>query len=144
MGKTIADIRRKYRSINLLNLIDTVIRENEHVLIGLVRSQLSVGESAVGQLPQYKSLYYAKKKQLFGSRAPFGITDLILTGSFTNKFYVQLSRTTIKIKSSDFKSVMLGRRYGPEIYKLNRQNLKYYVEQVLEPGMNRKLKAAKL
>ena len=62
MGKTIADIRRKYRSINLLNLIDTVIRENEHVLIGLVRSQLSVGESAVGQLPQYKSLYYAKKK----------------------------------------------------------------------------------
>ena len=39
---------------------------------------------------------------------------------------------------------MLGRRYGPEIYKLNRQNLKYYVEQVLEPGMNRKLKAAKL
>lgn len=137
---TISQLRKSARKIDLIDLIDLCILETKDDLFNLVRSQLASGKSSEDYLPVYSSDAYAKKKKVMGSIAPYGITDLKLTGNFVNKFYLRLLKNSVIIRSRDKKNSKILKKYGPEIFALSDDNLTVYIDTILRPLMIKKLK----
>ncbi|MCK5017845.1 MAG: hypothetical protein KAS32_12350 [Candidatus Peribacteraceae bacterium] len=137
---TLNDLRIHFNSINILQLLDECILETEEILIGLVRSQIEGGFAGNNQLPPYKSDRYSVLKQKKGSKAPFGITDLKFHGNFLDKLKVKIFSKNLLIRSTDVKKSIILSKYGPEIYILNDENLSYYVNEVLQPLLLKKVK----
>lgn len=133
-------LRLSASKINILDLLDECIIETKEELFLLVRSQIESGQTSEDYLPVYSSDRYAVKKQQMGSKAPFGITDLKLTGNFLNKFVLRFSKYSFVVRSSDKKNKILLQRYGEEIFMLNEENMDKYVNEILQPLMVTKLK----
>lgn len=136
----LAELRKSARSIDLIAILDECILESKQSLFDLVRSQLAKGQSSVDYLPLYKNQKYALMKQQRGSIAPYGITDLKLTGKFQDRFTLRFSKYSFIIRSTDKKNSILLAKYGPEIFALNDDNLSYYVNEIIHPLMSKKIK----
>lgn len=130
----IGRLRKKFRQVDLSSLLDECLVETEDILLSLVKSQLEKGETSIGLLsPPLKNDYYAKRKQIDGSKAPFGIPDLKKSGAFQNKFKIKKGKDSLIIRSTDKKAPELLKKYGPEIYELSPDNFEYYTNEILEP-----------
>lgn len=137
---TISQLRKTARKIDLIELIDACILETKEHLFNLVRAQLASGQSSEDYLPVYKSDEYSKRKQKLGSKAPYGITDLKLTGNFVDKFYLRVSKNSVIIRSRDKKNSKILEKYGPEIFALNEGNLSKYISEHLQPLLVKKIR----
>ena len=69
-------------------------------------------------MEQYAFDAYAEFKQAIGSKAPFGIADLILEGDFVGGFVLKVSGLEIRITSEDEKTGDLAAKYGQDIFGL--------------------------
>lgn len=118
-------------------LLNQVIRETEENLLNLVKSQLEVGTRGDGStLPDYLLISYADfKKNIVGSIAPFLTPDLKVEGDFYDGFYAQPDLFGITIGSTDWKEAKLEGKYGQEIFRLTKENLRFYSIEIVLPRL---------
>lgn len=93
--------------------------ENSAEIIDMNVSQLEEGIGSDGaQVGEYASDEYSKLKQSMGSKAPLGIVDTKLTGSFHEGFYTEtyigsnLGSSGLFINSRDNKTESLEGKYS--------------------------------
>lgn len=85
-----------------------------------------INEFKRGELPNkdiigvYRNPFYAKRKFSMNPLAG-GTVDLILTGSFTNKLFLEKTERGFLFNSTDNKTELLQQKYGTEIMGLNQQ-----------------------
>lgn len=134
----LSKLRRAASQLDVYKLLDECIIETRGQLVALVRSQLDEGQSAIGDLPEYKNRWYRNRKLRMNPSAS-GKTDLKLTGSFQDRFFVKMSKYSVIVRSSDKKNSKLLSTYGPEIFDLNDNNLDAYIK-ILVPLMQKKIR----
>lgn len=87
--------------------------------------QMTAGLNAEGgQLGLYRSEPYARFKKAIGSRSPFGVVDLKLSGDFHSGVFAQRRGDTITIFSRDSKTGDLVAKYGENTFGLTEQSRK--------------------
>lgn len=128
-------LRKVAKARGLDELFVEAIRETSDQLLDLLRAQMQSGQDQFGQMPKYASKVYASKKQAMGSKAPFGVVDLKLTGSFQDKLFLTITKTGLRIRSKDKKSNLLRIKYGNEIFVLNNENFGFYIDEILYPKL---------
>lgn len=136
----IGEFRKKFRQVDLSDVLNRCLVETSDILLDLVKSQLEVGKTSIGFItPQLKNESYARQKQSEGSRAPFGIPDLKKTGAFYRYMKVYFGKDAVRIRSTNKKAPDILRKYGKEIYELNQDNFEYYINEIIEPLMIKKI-----
>jgi len=99
---------------NLNKVAKNAINENLSVMADMNREQLELGINAEdGDVGFYRSLSYARLKKSIGSRSPFGIADLKLTGDFHSGIFARRRGDDLIFGSTDGKTADLVSRYGP-------------------------------
>ena len=107
--------------------IDTLkvdaIQDNEAAIVDLNRGQMEVGLTIKGDAisPEYRLFSYASEKKKMGSRSPFGIPDLKLTGDFHEGMFLEVDDRQYFIGSSDEKAGALAAKYK-DIFGLTEEN----------------------
>lgn len=132
-------LRTIANSKGLDTLLVEVMIETEEELLDLLRAQLEHGEAGDGQLPKYANDAYAKRKQTMGSKAPYGIVDLKLTGSFQDKLAIIMTKKGARIRSTDKKSNELRKQYSKEIFELNGKSSSIYLNEIIYPALIKKV-----
>jgi hypothetical protein len=99
--------------------IATVVKGNSERIVSLNRTQMENGLTSkdVGIYPGYRNKYYAFMKKNMGSKAPMGVPDLKLTGSFHKGMKLNITGAEYEISSTDKKSPLLEEKY-PDIFGL--------------------------
>lgn len=104
-----------------------------------------INEFKRGELPNkdiigvYKNPFYAKKKFSMNPLAG-GTVDLILTGSFTNKLFLETTNKGFIFDSSDNKTALLQQKYGTEIMGLNQDWFNDRQKQVYKDILMKEIK----
>lgn len=119
----------KFLKSNIIQFLETGIKNTEKQLIELQQDQMAVGENAEGnEIGTLRNLEYAKRKKQKGGIAKFGQVDLKNTGDFYDAIYLKISKKYIEISSSDWKTDSLEKKYGEIIFGLN----EYYKQKYSE------------
>jgi len=114
----------KKATSNIDRIFIRAMLDNETEIIDANVAQLEVGKDSLGQfLDHYAYDSYAQFKQSIGSKAPFGIPDLILEGDFTSGFILRQSDNVFVIESTDEKMDHLRDKYGDDIFGLSDESL---------------------
>ena len=109
------------------------IIENREEILDLNVAQLEIGENALGNLlDTYTTREYSEFKQALGSKAPFGVADLILEGGFTEGFTLIQEGNEFRFTSTDFKTDMLVRDWGEDIFGLQEKSITIISPSILE------------
>ncbi len=107
--------------------------ENQEEILDLNVAQLEVGENALGNLlDTYTTNEYSEFKQALGSKAPFGVADLILEGGFTEGFTLVREGNEFRFTSTDFKTDMLTEDWGEDIFGLQEKSITIISPAILE------------
>ena len=102
---------------NLDIIFQRAIVENQEEILDLNVAQLKTGRDSMGEfLMEYASPVYAAFKIAWGSKAPFGIPDLVLEGDFTEGFVLLPDGNAFNISSTDEKAGHLEAKYGSDIF----------------------------
>lgn len=97
---------------NLDKVGNKAIDENLAVMADMNREQLTFGINAEGgEVGAYRSESYARLKKSIGSRAPFGIPDLKLTGDFHSGIFAKRKGSELTFGGTDSKTSMLTEKY---------------------------------
>lgn len=122
---TLIELHKRIRSIKIKKLMDSVILEHESEIIDANTDQLSKGFYSDGdRMPDYANENYAQFKQSIGSKAPYGITDLKLTGDFHSGFFMKPDSDGFQIWSSVSKTDELVGKYGADIFGISPESKK--------------------
>jgi cytoplasmic iron level regulating protein YaaA (DUF328/UPF0246 family) len=115
-------ILEKLKQVTKENLRDQVqkIVENDQEIIDLKQDRFEQGLKPDNNIiGTYRNPAYQQMKQRMNPRAG-GDVDLILTGSFTNKLFVQgLGNSRFLFDSTDDKTPILTEKYGDDIFGFN-------------------------
>jgi len=118
---------------NADELFRRAIIENQEEILDLNVAQLEVGENALGNLlDTYTTDEYAEFKQALGSKAPFGVADLILEGGFTEGFTLLQQGNEFEFTSTDPKTSMLVKDWGESIFGLQDKHITIISPAILE------------
>lgn len=102
------------------SIFQLAVLDNQAEILDANTAQLEVGKDSFGVLLwEYASDEYAQFKQSIGSKAPFGIADLKLTGDFYSGFILKKQGKEFTITSTDSKTNDLVAKYGSEIFGLS-------------------------
>jgi len=121
---TIADMYRRFKSINLRQQVPILIEQDADTVTDLNKEQLyerSVDKNGA-PLRLYGSVGYSLDKNRINPRPGFGRPDLYLTGAFYRGFNIRVTRNALTITSSDSKTSMLTKKYGQDIFGLDQQS----------------------
>ncbi len=118
------------------------VRENEAVVIDAnAEEQLfERGENRLGvSIADYQpySPVTVEEKRLRGQ--PYNRVTLRDTGDFESSFYIRYMDDGFEITASDWKTDDLVRKYGREIFGLNRENLDDLARSYILPFLREKL-----
>lgn len=118
------------------------VRENEAVVIDMnAEEQLfERGENRLGvSIADYRpySPVTIEEKRMRGQ--PYNRVTLRDTGDFESSFYIRYSGDSFEITASDGKTDDLVRKYGKEIFGLNRDNLDELIRTYMLPFLREKL-----
>ena len=118
------------------------MRENEAVVIDMnAEEQLfERGENRLGvSIADYRpySPVTIEEKRMRGQ--PYNRVTLRDTGDFESSFYIRYSGDSFEITASDGKTDDLVRKYGKEIFGLNRDNLDELIRTYMLPFLREKL-----
>jgi len=92
--------------------MELVVKANEKPLVQINREQMQSGINAEGQtIGAYRSASYAKFKKAMGSKSPYRVPDLLLTGSFQDKMTLETDDRDYFITSTDSKTGDLMEKY---------------------------------
>lgn len=122
MEQVIAKWRKAIRNTD--RIFKGAVLENENFILDANTAQLENGKDSFDKLLwEYASDEYARFKQSIGSKAPFGIADLKLTGDFYSGFTLVVEGNEFRITSTDSKTSDLVSRYGEEIFGLTEKSI---------------------
>lgn len=114
------------QGIDFVKLFKEALEKNEETVFELNKQQLDRGQDASGgSLGRYASFKYKNR---------FQPVDLLLTGEFRRKFTLQEGTKTAEVFSQDEKNDKLTKRYGKDIFGINKQyrgNLAEKIKPVL-------------
>lgn len=118
------------------------VRENEAVVIDMnAEEQLfERGENRLGvSIADYRpySPVTVEEKRIRGQ--PYNRVTLRDTGDFESSFYIRYTGDSFEIAASDWKTDDLVRKYGKEIFGLNRDNLDELIRSYILPFLREKL-----
>lgn len=118
------------------------VRENEAVVIDMnAEEQLfERGENRLGvSIADYRpySPVTVEEKRIHGQ--PYNRVTLRDTGDFESSFYIRYTGDSFEIAASDWKTDDLVRKYGKEIFGLNRDNLDELIRSYILPFLREKL-----
>lgn len=130
-------LANRINSIDIGNILWTVVAETRPYIIELVRDQIEHGKTSEDYLNLYKTERYARIKASMGSKAPYGISDLKFTGKFLSKLYARMNKGSFTVRSRDEKNARFLRMYGPELYVLDDEHLELYVKYITPLIQNR-------
>lgn len=109
------------------------VLDNRNLVIDSNIAQLEGGFDSLGNfLKDYASDTYAEFKQVIGSKAPFGIADLKLTGDFYAGFVLKYIGSEFIITSTDWKTEELAAKYGVDIFGLANESIEQVRPFLLE------------
>ncbi len=107
--------------IDLNKLAGEAVEKSGQDILQLNRDQMQRGLSPENDtFKSYAWYSYAKMKADRGSRAPFGIPDLLLTGAFQSGMQLVFTGKEYFIFSTDKKNNDLAAKYRP--FGLNKKN----------------------
>lgn len=118
-------LANKMKAISLPKLVAEAVSQKTDYIVEVNRLQLRQGEDADEgeEFHFYGSLSYADfKASLSSYKAPLGIPDLFLTGSFQNAMTASVSGNEYKVTSSDKKRAKLEEQYD-NIFGINTKKL---------------------
>lgn len=109
-----------------------ILKEVSPQMIDLNTGQLFSGVDSNGFLlkPYYRNDKYAEFKKTLNSK---GVVDLKLTGDFYDGFFADVSKFPLIFGSNDEKSNELEKRYGKNIFGLNKRSLNEISKQTIQP-----------
>jgi hypothetical protein len=108
------------------------VLENQGFILDSNIAQLETGRDSLGNfLREYASEDYAVFKQMIGSKAPFGIADLKLTGDFYSGFTLTFEGDSFRITSTDEKTEHLRAKYGNDIFGLAQERIEMVIPFLL-------------
>lgn len=136
---TINGLLKKVETLDLRSEAPKLVQQTSYEIIVLNQQQLYSGLEADGDKarPEYKSKYYAKKKNQQNPKPGFGVPDLFATGAFYKGFAVAIKGDMYEIGSVDSKSDRLEKQYGKQIFGLTKKNKEKYAKGVLYEGIKR-------
>ena len=124
----------------LKTLVVNTLEENKSELEDNQTDQMSKGENSQGQpIGFYRSFSYASFKKSIGGKAPLGVVDLNLTGSFQSKTFAQVTSNTVSFNSTDSKTEDLTQKYTENIFGLNAESWMKFNNEVLFPNLKPKV-----
>lgn len=114
-----------------------ILNNNTTYIMDLERMRLLEGKNSDGSdiHPAY-NLHYATYKLKFN---PLGVTDLTLTGSFTQEFIMSATEFPVVFGSLDDKSYSLVQKYGENIFGLRKADLQDLKGEIL-PAIQESIK----
>jgi len=122
---TFSDFNNKFQLFvsDLNKNMELAVQANEKPLVQINRRQMQVGKNAEGQaIGAYRSASYAKFKKQMGSKAPYRVVDLLLTGNFQKEMILETDDRDYQILSTDDKTDDLVSKYGENIFGIAPEN----------------------
>lgn len=116
-------------------IVDDFIKKYDPDLIDLNQEQMLEGQNADGgSIGDLRDPEYIKFKRSMGSKAAFsGLADLKLTGQFQSSMYVEHKGDNIYIDSRDDKKNKLTKKYGYQIFGVQKEKLDQLISGQIEP-----------
>jgi hypothetical protein len=146
------------KTLNLVEMIQRLMQEDEPLLLALQKDQLYAGQDANGDSlrpsyledPYFKSRDAAQRysdwkdrldqrtpNEIFHKR-PAGTPNLIITGTwFYNTLVADVGNGKLVLRSDSWLFPKLETKYGNALLGLNQTALRYYVEEILFPRLQR-------
>lgn len=121
---TVRELNDRLQTLDIDDLVRQAIEANASKLVTMNRRQMEEGKTREGDLiePLYRSVIYARgKKELYGSKAPFRVPDLKLTGEFHKGMVLEVDDRDYYLYSTDEKAGMLAEKYK-NIFGLSDEN----------------------
>lgn len=146
--KKLDDLISKLKAIEreFIDLIEIIIRENEHVIIDMnAEDQLFKkgidrnGVSIMSYAPY--APFTIEIKRMKGQ--PTSRVTLRDEGEFHSSFYVEYQQDGFEIKALDWKTDELIKGYGEEIMGLTNENVKEFREDFIAPAFEKEFKKLK-
>ena len=132
----------RFKTLNINTLLDSAIMQTEDEALDMNVAQLAIGEYSDGdELHEYENEDYAIYKQGMGSKAPFGVADLILEGDFTRGFFAKIKKNSIEISSTDSKTSKLEEKYSHFIFGLQPKNRLEWSREYILPYLQSNIKS---
>jgi len=129
---TVVDLQDCFTDINVHREAKSAIGRTSDVIAELNVEQLEAGFTSEGKrLRKYRNRNYAMFKNAINPLPGFGNPDLILTGSFTKSFQIDVGSDDIEVVSDDIHN--LAERYGEDIFGLSDDNQEFYNEEIFFP-----------
>lgn len=134
---TIAEMARRFKSFDIMDVVREALVDNEENAISINQNQLyEKGENKEEEtLLQYRSLFYALKKNEINPMPGLFNPDLNLTGAFFRGFYAKVNRDEIVFGSNDKKSGSLMEKYGSNIFGLSYPSKEEFSRFFLNPSI---------
>lgn len=119
---TVRELNDKLQALDIDELTRQAVKMNEDKILDLNREQMETGKNTEGQtIGAYRSKSYANFKKAIGSRAPFRVPDLKLTGEFHERMILEVDDNQYFIYSTDEKAGMLAEKYA-KIFGLTKES----------------------
>jgi hypothetical protein len=119
---TVKELNDKMQAVDVDEMVRQSVIQNASKIVTLNRRQLEVGKNAEGQtVGAYRSSAYAKFKKEMGSKAPYRVPDLKLTGAFHKGFFLEVEDNDYYIQSTDEKAPALAEKYD-KIFGLTKES----------------------
>lgn len=124
------DKLRSYTPELIEREIFEIVKDQEHVAVDLITSQLMHGHDGEGKsLGEYKYPWYAEFKKTLNPR---GVVDLKLEGDFHASIFIESNGFPVMFNASDEKADKLIDKYGEDILKLSKDNLTVFARGYLD------------
>lgn len=132
-------MHKRVQSIKLREKLPEIIQETAPEMILLNTLQLLHGQDSKGDTlrPEYRNVYYSRKKNARNPLPGYGVPDLRDTGDFYKDFTLDVDEKSYTLSSNDWKSVILTEKYGPHIFGLMTENKEKYISETLRPKIQK-------
>ena len=131
MPFTADDMLEIFQKVDVDGAAAQAVNDSGETFAKLNRRQLFAGTTPDGDrlTPDYKSKYYANKKNKMNPKPGLGTPDLRVTGDFQDQFEVTADTEEIDITSPVEYAARLTELYGDaQIYGLNDENTQEYID----------------
>lgn len=133
--------RLEFLPTQLPSIMGDCVTDYREEIVDLNVEQLMRGETPEQTpiRPSYRNKQYARYKQSINSRPPFGIPDLILTGSFSRSIRVNVYVTGFELQATDRKTPQLLEKYGAVI-GLSLANIARFNTEAMLPYLRQRIR----
>lgn len=129
---TAADLLENLQKVNINEIVKSSLEKTADYLVEANQLQLDSGKDSKGKsLPDYS----AASVEVFGKEpGPMTLHD---TGDFYNGMFLKVDADSYELSSTDPKTDKLQADYGPDILGIEEKDKEYYVENKLQPEVNK-------